>query len=224
MLSQEAGIQTNSTTAAKNGAGTTIDMRGFGVTAPSNTLVLLNGRRLNDIDLSGIDFSTIPRDSIERIEITRGNSGAVLYGDGAVGGVINIVTKTGVDRPPSARIEAGFGSFNQKEINGSVAASKGPFAVSAAGNAVNSDGYRVNNYVRQRNAVGDLRYTGSDGKAWANISGDDQHLGLPGARLCGAFDVNEVDSDRRGATTPNAYLEKDRRQPAHRRLTDAWRA
>ncbi len=42
--------------------------------------------------------------SIERIEITRGNSGAVLYGDGAVGGVINIVTKTGVDLPPSARI------------------------------------------------------------------------------------------------------------------------
>ena len=51
-------------------------MRGFGVTGASNTLVLINGRRLNDIDLAGIDFSAIPNDSIERIEITRGNSGA----------------------------------------------------------------------------------------------------------------------------------------------------
>lgn len=207
LLSNEVGIQTNSTSGAKNGAGTTVDMRGFGATAVSNTLVLLNGRRLTDIDLSGIDFSTIPRDSIERIEITRGNSGAVLYGDGAVGGVINIITKTGADRPPSARVEAGFGSFNQKEINGSVAASKGPFAVSATGNAVNSDGYRVNDYVRQRNAVGDLRYTGSDGKAWVNISGDDQHLGLPGARLV-TTTSSLVDSDPRGATTPTAFSKK----------------
>ena len=146
------GVQTISTAAGKNGAGTTVDLRGFGATASSNTLVLLNGRRLTDIDQSGIDFSTIPRDSIQRIEITRGNSGAVLYGDGAVGGVINIVTKTGVAQPPSGRVEAGFGSFNQRELNASASASHGPFAVSVFGNGVNSDGYRVNDYVRQRNA------------------------------------------------------------------------
>ena len=207
LLSREAGVQTLSTSGAKNGAGTTVDLRGFGATAVSNTVVLLNGRRLTDIDLSGIDFSTIPRDSIERIEITRGNSGAVLYGDGAVGGVINIITKTGVDRPPSARVEAGFGSFNQRELNASTSASHGPFAVSVATNAVNSDGYRVNDYVRQRNALADLRYTGSDGKAWLNFASDDQHLGLPGARLV-TLTSSELDSDRRGATTPTAFSKK----------------
>ena len=46
--------------------------------------------------MHGVDLAAIPRESIERIEITRGNSGVVLYGDGAVGGVINIVTKNGV--------------------------------------------------------------------------------------------------------------------------------
>jgi len=46
------------------------------------------------------------------------------------------------------------------------------------GNGINSDGYRVNDYVRQRNAVGDLRYIGDTGNAWLNITGDDQHLGL----------------------------------------------
>ena len=209
LLSQEAGIQTISTASAKNGAGTTVDLRGFGATAVSNTLILLNGRRLTDIDLSGIDLSTIPRNSIARIEITRGNSGAVLYGDGAVGGVINIITKTGVAQPPSGRVEAGFGSFNQRELNASALASQGAFAASAFGNAVNSDGYRVNDYVRQRNAVGDLRYTGAEGSAWFNISGDDQHLGLPGARLVDQnAGINELVTDRRGATTPNAYSSK----------------
>src|SRR4029079_7892414 len=90
VLSREAGIQTWSTTGGNNGATTVVDLRGFGSTAAFHTPVLLNGRRLNDIDRLGIDLSTIPKDSIERIEITRGNSGAVLYGGGAVGGVINI--------------------------------------------------------------------------------------------------------------------------------------
>jgi iron complex outermembrane receptor protein len=121
VLSREVGVQTWSTTGGNNGATTTVDLRGFGATASSNTLFLLNGRRLNDIDLLGVDLSTIPKDSIERIEISRGNSGAVLYGGGAVGGVINIITKTGVALPPTARIEGGFGSFNQREINGSAA-------------------------------------------------------------------------------------------------------
>lgn len=209
VLSREAGVQSWSTTGANNGATTTVDLRGFGATASSNTLFLLNGRRLTDIDLLGVDLSTIPRDSIERIEITRGNSGAVLYGGGAVGGVINIVTKTGVGLPPTARIEGGFGSFNQHEMNGSAAVSSGPFAASAFANGIESDGYRVNSALRQRNAVGDLRYTGDQGKAWFNIVGDDQHLGLPGARLVDlSAGINELVTDRRGATTPNAFADK----------------
>ena len=61
-----------------NGARSTVDMRGFGAAASSNTLVLINGRRINDLDIAGVDLAAIPRDSIERIEITRGNSGAVF--------------------------------------------------------------------------------------------------------------------------------------------------
>ena len=94
ILSREPGIQVQNLFGGVNGARSVVDMRGFGASAASNTLILIDGRRITDLDLAGVDLASIPRDSIERIEITRGNSGVVLYGDGAVGGVINIVTKS----------------------------------------------------------------------------------------------------------------------------------
>src|SRR6185312_11490654 len=107
------------------------------------------------------------------------------------------------------RIEAGAGSFNQRELNGSAAVSHGPFSASVFANGVDSNGYRVNSALRQRNAIVDLRYNGSEGAAWANIAADDQHLGLPGARLVDqAAGINELATDRRGATTPNAFGDK----------------
>jgi iron complex outermembrane receptor protein len=207
ILAREPGIQTNSTFGAVNGAGTIIDMRGFGASAASNTLVLINGRRLTDIDLAGVDLSAIPRDSIQRIEISRGNSGAVLYGDGAVGGVINIVTKTGVGQPTAAQISGGYGTFQQREGNVSVSASTGPFSASVFANAFNSDGYRVNNALEQRNVQGDFRYNVGGGTFYANISADDQKLGLPGGRLV-TLTSSLLETDRRGATTPTAFADK----------------
>ena len=79
----------------------------------------------------------------------------MLYGDNAVGGVVNIVLKNGVGGPPvTGRVEAGFGSFNQHLANLSVAANSGPWSTSFYGNAIKSDGYRENNALDQRNGVG----------------------------------------------------------------------
>jgi iron complex outermembrane receptor protein len=207
VLEREPGIQVQNLFGGVAGARTVVDMRGFGATATSNVLVLVNGRRLNDVDMAGVDFAAIPRDSIERIEITRGNSGAVLYGDGAMGGVINIVTKTGVGLPSRAKIGGAIGSFGYAEGNGSAVASSGPLTASAYGNVINSDGYRVNNELRQRNGVGELRYTGTEGTAYFNLSGDTQHLGLPGGRRV-TLTSSELVTDRRGAATPFDYADK----------------
>ena len=209
IIARAPGVQTWSTAGGINGAGTTVDLRGFGATAPSNTLVLINGRRLTDVDLAGVDFSSIPRASIQRIEITRGNSGAVLYGDGAVGGVINIVTKTGVGLPPSVHLEGALGSFAQREGTVSANTSSGPFSASAFATSIDSNGYRENSALRQRDGVADLHYTGKEGTAYVNISADDQKLGLPGARRVDpTTGTNELVTDRIGATTPTAFAKK----------------
>ena len=203
------GVQTTSLYGGVNGAGTTVDLRGFGATGPSNTLVLVDGRRLNDWDLPGFDLSTIAKESIERIEITRGNSGAVLYGDGAVGGVINIVTRNGSDQPNSARVEGGFGSFDAREGSVSASATSGPISAFVNGNIVESDGYRDNNQLAQKSAAADFRWKLNQGAVYLNLGADDQEVGLPGARMVRpALGIDQLRDDRRGTDTPLDYADK----------------
>ena len=64
-----------------------VDIRGFGDTSDRNVLILLNGRKLNNVDNLAVDLSMIPLESIDRLEVIRG-AGSVLYGDNAVGGVV----------------------------------------------------------------------------------------------------------------------------------------
>jgi iron complex outermembrane recepter protein len=207
IIAQVPGVQLTSLFGGVNGAKTSVDLRGFGAFATANTLILVNGRRLNDVDMAQVDLSTIPLHSIERIEIIRGNSGAVLYGDNAIGGVINIVLKNGVGGPPVAvKAEAGVGSFNQRMAYVSAALNSGPWSTSFYGNGIKSDGYRVNNALDQRNGVGNINYTTPDLTAFLTVTGSDQKLGFPGGRLVDpSIGVNELVTDRRGTSTPFDY-------------------
>ncbi|MSO85375.1 MAG: TonB-dependent receptor [Rhodospirillales bacterium] len=209
LLARQPGIQVQTLFGGGTGTRSVVDMRGFGAAATSNTLLLINGRRVNDPDLAGVDYSTIPRESIARIEITRGNSGAVLYGDGAVGGVINIVTKTVLDAKPGYRVDGGLGSYDYREGAVSATQSFGPASASLHANAINADGYRRNNMSRQRNAVADVRYRLESGSVYLNLWADDQYVGLPGGRLV-TLTSSELLTNRRGAATPRDFAEEER--------------
>jgi len=122
-----------------------IDIRGYGDSAASNVVVLVDGIRISENDLDSARLSSISAESIDRIEITRGGS-AVLWGQGATGGVIHVITKT------SKRIDAvhgevsgGVESFGGRDIGGSFSADSNNMSVFANGKNYHSDGYRKNN-------------------------------------------------------------------------------
>ena len=116
MLKGSAGVDVRALYGSL-GIDSTIDIRGFGETAGSNTLILLDGQRLNPIDMGSVSWSAIPLDSVQRIEIMRG-AGTVLYGDKATGGVVNIITdKSGA---PRAGATVGIGSYDTQTIEKDV--------------------------------------------------------------------------------------------------------
>lgn len=90
--------------------GAFVNIRGFGGSGGERTLVMVDGIPANDPFFRYIDWGKIPKDSIERIEIIRGGGATSLWGNLAMGGVINIIT-----RQPEAgeqRVSVGYGSFN----------------------------------------------------------------------------------------------------------------
>ena len=93
ILETYSGIDVRRLYDGVGGTNSSLDIRGFGEASKSNSLILVNGIRLNDIDMSNVNLSYIPIDSIERIEIIRGGSAGTLYGSGVSGGAVNIVTK-----------------------------------------------------------------------------------------------------------------------------------
>jgi iron complex outermembrane receptor protein len=89
---------------ASTGGASQADLRGLGIQSSANkTLVLLNGRRLANSAIQGleggVDLSAIPLASIDRIEVLRDGASA-LYGTDAIGGVINFILRrdyTGIE-------------------------------------------------------------------------------------------------------------------------------
>jgi iron complex outermembrane receptor protein len=207
LLAREAGILSRSLY-GNNGTRATVDIRGFGAASTQNTLILLDGRRLNDIDLSAVDYGAIPIKSIERIEIMR-NGGSVLYGDGAAGGTINIITRQPPTSGSTAFVEAGGGNLDTRQLDTRVTHTTGPVALSLGAHGISSDGYRDNNSLDQRNILSDVRYTRADGEAYARFYWDDQDLGLPGARRVNPVTgVDQLRDDRKGTNTPNDYADQ----------------
>jgi iron complex outermembrane receptor protein len=100
---------------APDGVQTDLSIRGssFG-----QTLVLLNGQRLNDAQSGHHNMDIpLPLESISRVEVLRG-SGSTLYGADAVGGAINIITSP--PETPELRLRTAAGNFGVNQQRGTL--------------------------------------------------------------------------------------------------------
>jgi iron complex outermembrane receptor protein len=172
-----------------DGSQATIDLRGFGPTASSNTLILLDGRRLNNSSDTGApDLSLIDIDDIAQIEILQGSSG-VLYGNQAVGGVVNIIRKKSFE--DSARISVGGGSYDAHRVNVSGNKVFGRNRITASATDWKTDNYRDNNESDSQRLSLRAERIANGLTTFIEAEAVDEDIDTPGALL-----KDEMDDDR----------------------------
>jgi len=197
VLRNQAGVQLYDLYG--DGSRATVSMRGFsGGNAASNSLILLDGRRLNNTDLGAPDLNSIALQDVERVEIIQGSAGT-LFGDQAVGGVVNIITRA--PRILAAHAEVGLGSFHSHSARANVSDNAGNgLAYRLSAETRRSDNYREHNGQDYANVFGRLDYRHGNGLLFAELQHVDEEIDFPGA-----LSAAQVAADRRQPGTPSDY-------------------
>ena len=110
-------------------------------TKTSQTVILVDGVRLENPTSATANLETLPLAAIERIEIVRGPMSS-LYGSGAMGGVIQIFTRQG-SGAPRPYVSMAAGSRGTAQLQAGVSGAAGATRFSLAASADRTDGYDV---------------------------------------------------------------------------------
>jgi iron complex outermembrane receptor protein len=179
LLANEPGVDWR-TYGDYGGAAQEIHIRGMN---GKGTQVLVNGMTINSPSLGTADVGRIPMNNIARIEVVKG-SGSVLYGSGAVGGVMNIITKRPERDVIDASARAGYGSqdtFMASAEHGMFAFNDLGYYLTAA--HLKTNGFRDNSDLNHHDASLNLVLEKGSG---LNVSlyGDwiDRDYGMPGPK------------------------------------------
>ncbi len=180
-----------------DGSRAAVSMRGFGSNAHSNTLILLNGRKLNNaLDIAPAQLTSLQLEEIERIEIVHGSAG-VLYGENAVGGVINIVTRP--IRNELLEVSVETGSYDREAGAVRLHRRLQPgLRLRLHASSLDTDNYRVRNRRKDSQFGGGLDFETGAHRLYAEWNRQDEDLQLPGALF-----VARRDQDRR---QPDNYI------------------
>jgi iron complex outermembrane receptor protein len=183
-----------------------LDLRGFGTNSSQNLVILVDGVRMNENELAGPVLSTIPVDTVERIEIARGGS-SVLYGEGATGGVINIITKRGAQAGYHGSVSLEGGRFDQHDARASLRHGAGALSFDLAAAHQGTDNYRENNEFRQKTVSGGVQWAQGDSRLGLRAESARQESRFPGS-----MSLAEFGADPRRSFTPNDFgsLDSDR--------------
>lgn len=117
----------------------TINVRG---TNSNQTLVLIDGVRVNNGSNGLPPLNAIPANAIERIEIVRGAASS-LYGADAIGGVINVITRKGADKEISGFVNAGVGTYASSQYDAGLSGTIGQWTYNVYGGYGQSSGFNA---------------------------------------------------------------------------------
>lgn len=196
VLQELGGIQLQDSVG--NSSQVALSMRGFGSNASSNTLLLINGIPITNPDLMAPNLNIIPLHEIESIEITAGSE-SVLYGDQAVGGIININTKHFIK--PKLEFTCLGGSYNQRNcyVDYQNFHNNLKYSINAYSNYTNN--YRQQNKYHQNSVSGTLDYSHASGNL-----GFIYHIANEYMQYPGALTAAQVFQNRRQANNDTNYF------------------
>lgn len=177
---------------AGNSSQVLLSLRGFGANASSNTLLLINGIPIVNPDLAPPDLNAIPLNEIKAISITAGSE-SVLYGDQAVGGVININTDLQADH--KYLFSCVGGSYSQANCSIAVTNFYKQLKYTVTINRDQTENYREHNDYTQNLFSATALYTYATGKIRFFLNAENEAMQFPGA-----LTLEQVRQDRRQAT------------------------
>ena len=147
-----------------------VSLRGIGPSGVSRTLVLVDGAPFNDPFGGWVYWTRVPLESVDRIEVVDGSSSS-LYGNYAMGGVINIVTSRASRR--TFELKPQYGNHGSPKLDYAASDVWGKFGVTVDGSLFDTDGFPIvvssergiidnNATVKFRNFNGKLDYRPTD--------------------------------------------------------------
>ncbi|CAG9177550.1 TonB-dependent receptor domain-containing protein [Cupriavidus respiraculi] len=201
------------------GANTSLFMRG----ANSNqTLILIDGVRIASASSGTAQLANILPDEIDRIEVVRGNVSA-LYGSDAIGGVVQIFTKSGAGKPPAANAQIEYGSDNTRQGTVGYGGQVGDTSFNVTGSVFKTDGFSaVNTRQQPRANPNDNPYENK------SVSGQLKHRFAPGwdAGVTAYYSKSELSYDSTaGRPTDEWWMDSELYTLSaflNGKLTDDW--
>lgn len=178
-----------------------VSLRGIGPSGVSRTLVLVDGVPFNDPFGGWVYWSRIPLEHADRVEVVDGASSS-LYGNYALGGVINIVSAPAT--PRTWMVKAQYGSLDSRHLETLASHVSGRLGFTLDGGIFETDGYAP---VVERNPAG----VAERGRVDNNVS-------LETARVNGRLDLRA--SDRVHTVLRAGYFREERNNGKHSSFTN----
>jgi iron complex outermembrane recepter protein len=169
-----------------------LDLGGFGDAASSNMVIVIDGVPYKQGDASEIRLSSLAIDQVQRIEIQRGAS-TVLYGEGAVAGVINIITDASAYsnvKRNTASASYGLGSKNTKEGSVTATYANEGLRLNFAGLDRSSDGFRQNSQSTDKNTSLGIQFISDATRLGAAYSNSKEFAQTPGGLTVDQFNTD----------------------------------
>jgi vitamin B12 transporter len=218
VLSQQHGIEFYDNGGPQTATG--ISIRGANT---DQTLVLLDGVPLNGATSGLAALNALPPDSIDHIEILRGSASS-LYGADAIGGVINVITRKGSDKPFSAQASVGIGTYGTSKYSAGFSGSAGGWTYSLGASYGQSSGYNATNrdnayaYNPDKDSYYSRNLNGSLGYEWKK--GQTITFQAYNTRINGGIDYDRFNPyDDRSVQTLEMYSLASENQ-----ITDYWKS